>query len=305
MPKGILGIINKISLFFFLIVVFDILFFHGKIRLLLPHTALDITWYYIIFGLPHIVASFVSLCNKQYYNYYKKDIQRGFMYSSLLIFLSIFIFGSSSIYILTILTLYHVAWQQIGLVKNSITNITLRKIWARSGVTSFILIGFSIGGETFIQIPLFYEVFQILGYFLLIFIFFIITFFIVHKEYNEQVLTTSAILIFSSLAILLGYPFIGMVMIRFVHDVSAFIIYITHDIQQIKYKNDNYIYKYTLSNSKMIWLFLPTCSILLSYLVQKKETMISLISVLLLTYMHYYLEGIIWRKGTLHRRTLS
>lgn len=268
MPERALLICNRISLTLFLIVIIDFLIFGSYIKNILPNTVQELTWYYIIFGLPHIVASFISYCSKDYFSYYKKELTKGF-----LVVIGIFTFffialPNLFIYIFIAYGLYHVAWQQLGICRRFVHNKIIYKLWSISGVSTAVSFALSVGGEVFILLPQpVTTVLLIVGIFSLV-IFTICTGFLYTKE--EYLLTTSLIIIGSALSILMGYYLIGILMIRFIHDATAFSIYISHDRQYQKNYTKNYIYNAFKVSPFYIIIFLPLFSITIAFFTTKK-----------------------------------
>lgn len=303
MPTHALFIINKISVSFFVIIVLDILFFGGSLKKMLPDTLAELTWYYVLFGLPHIIASFVSYFSKDYITYYKKTILKGLLISFCILALFLLFLPNLFIYFFIAYTLYHVAWQQLGICRRYIENKILYRIWSLSGVTTAITLALSIGGETFEKVPYsFFISLQTVGIASLL-LFFLTSLYVYRK--SEYVTTTSLIITLSALAILSGYYIVGILMIRFAHDVSAFAIYITHDTKQQSLSIKNNLYSFFKIQPKYIIVFLPLLAISVAFALQHYTSSIFVLVILMLSCMHYYMEGIVWKRGTLHRATIG
>ncbi len=240
MPERALLICNRISLALFLIVIADFLVFGGYVKNILPNTIQGLAWYYVIFGFPHIVASFVSYCSRDYFSHYKKELLKGFLIVVTIFTFFFIVLPHLFIYIFIAYGLYHVAWQQLGICRRFVHNKIMYKLWSISGVTTAVSFALSIGGEIFILLPATVTTaLQSIGITSLI-IFTLCTAFLYKK--GEYLLTTSLIIIGSALSILAGYYLIGILMIRFIHDATAFSIYISHDRQYQK----NYAKNYTI-----------------------------------------------------------
>lgn len=303
MPEHSLTIINRISLSFFLVIIVDYLFFRGQLRALLPNTVTSFGWYYFIFGLPHIIASYVGYCNKEYFEHYKKKLLTH-MVSNLFLLLFFLIFlPSLFIYFFIAYTMYHVAWQQLGLCRRYIGKEKLYALWSTCGLTGAVFLALSVGGEAQVHISSsFFTVLQLLGI-SSVFIFFI-TGLLIFKR-NEYVLTTILIITLASIAILMGYPIIGIIMMRFTHDATAFTIYAKHDEKYQKKYEGNFLYSFFKITPSWIISFLLIFSITISFFLQVSNNSILYLIIILVSLMHYSLEGVIWRRGTLHRKTLD
>lgn len=302
MPYKNLILINRISLLFFAVVIADLIFLGGYIKNLLPKTVTELVWYYFIFGLPHIIASYISYFNRDYFLFYKKEIVKGVSISLFLMALFLVFLPKLFMYFFIAYTMYHVAKQQLGLCKKYLINQELYSVWSLSGLLAVITFTLSIGGEVQIIVP--HNIFltlQTIGLISII-IFFSISIHIFNNK--EYVLTTSLILFLSALAILIGYPIIGIIMMRFTHDVSAFSIYIKHDANYQNKYSSNYIYNlFKINSSNIIW-FLPLLSLVVTFLFRITKYNVTTLVIVAISLTHYYLEGKIWKNNSLHRQVI-
>lgn len=302
MPEKFLTIANRISLSFFLVVIIDVFFLNRSILSLLPNSITQFTWYYFIFGLPHIVASFVPYFSREYASYYKKTIYRGLTITFLLLAFFLLFLPNLFIYFFIGYTMYHVGWQQIGMCRKYIHNKNQYRVWSVSAITTAVTLALSVGGESLVDIPKNVHIFlQSVG--TLSLLIFILSSIPLWKQ-GEYVITTFLIFALSAVAILNGYYIIGILMIRCIHDVSAFIIYIRHDTLYHKNKHQNRLYTLCNIQPKYIIIFLPLFAMSVSFVLQYYSNVLFILIAFVLSLMHYYLESIVWKRGTLHRNTL-
>lgn len=114
----------------------------------------------------------------------------------------------------------------------------------------------------------------------------------------------AAMLIVSFGLVLNGYVLIAMLMPRVIHDLTAYWVYMAHDENRNADVMRNPIYALPAKiGISPAWLNVPL-SFVIGYalLVMSRETFALTFFVLSLNYIHYYLEGIIWKRGSLHRR---
>lgn len=198
--------------------------------------------------------------------------------------------------------MYHVASQQLGLAKRYVAGQSLASLWKISGLMAVITLGFSVGGELYMAIaePM-YSFLQTAGCISTV-LFFILGMYLYNK--HEYVLTTTLIFSCAALSLLCGYPLIGILMIRFAHDISAFTLYIQHDkLFQTKH-SENILYRFLKIPPQAIIVALPLLSVCVAVILQVHANGLIYFIILLLSLTHYYLEGHVWKQGTPHRAVL-
>jgi small-conductance mechanosensitive channel len=300
MPYTLLLRITLFSIFLGCIALTDSLF-HLGIKDMLPESAQNLIWYPFIFGTPHIVASFFSYAHSGYYTHYKKLILQSLGVSLLLVFVSFIFLPHYAMYLFIAYTMYHVASQQIGLSRPYSTNKTSYDMWKYFSLVGIIAITLFVGGENMmvpltIMLPfLLYTGSISLG---------LATFFgyETFKTWNYG-MATVALFTLALLVILLGYPFVGILMARLSHDISAYSIYITH-----AWKGDTLFTRESLRYYTPVFytVFFSLLSLGISYLlVSHVNSVFVLIIVMVLSLMHYMLEGKVWKKGGMHRGMLG
>ncbi len=303
MPIKTLSAINYIALSFFLVVIVDLLVLQGYLKTLLPQSPTVFAWYHILFGLPHIIASFVSYANKEYLVYYKQPIIHAIIITLSIIAVFMLFAPSLLVYFFIGYTLYHFSRQQVGLCRRYLHNTFVTRIWSISGVITSITLALSVGGEGFAYVPREITIY-LQGAGIISLIVFIITSVYFAKR-DTYVITSSAIIILASVCILFGYYAVGILMLVFTHDTSAFAVYTAHDTNYQQQKNNNRIYSLLHIHPRYIVIVLPGICIGVGYLLMWYSVTLFFAVALFLSLMHYYLEAIIWKKGTLHRNMLE
>jgi hypothetical protein len=104
--------------------------------------------------------------------------------------------------------------------------------------------------------------------------------------------------------VLAGYIFFAVLAFRFVHDVSAFAFYITHDYNRNLSENKNWFYKVTSFLPLPIILLTPILAFGFAYLLRSVTGGIAIgYSIIILVSMcHFYLESVMWKRNSPHRQ---
>ncbi|MBP6948452.1 MAG: hypothetical protein KBC41_01185 [Candidatus Pacebacteria bacterium] len=303
MPEQQLKLVNMIAITVFGVVLVDFFILHGVFKHIMPKTFNEIAWYYILAGLPHIVASYVAYCNKEYITYYAKEIKKSLLFTSGIFLLFILFLPSLLIYFFVVYTMYHVASQQLGICKKYTKHTRMYLLWSVVGTLAVVSVALSVGGESGVFIyPSIAYILKSIGI-LFLTVFTVSSLYLFRdKSYPRS---TSIAIIFASIAVYMGYPLIGIIMIRFIHDVSAFCIYCTHDMLYQKKYGDNVLYSFFRIPTNYIYIFLPVFAITVSFLLQLSHSFFFVVIGIMLAFNHYHLEGVVWKRGSLHRRTIG
>lgn len=101
-------------------------------------------------------------------------------------------------------------------------------------------------------------------------------------------------------AFVLHYPVFILLIPRVIHDLTAYLVYFNHDRNRNAQHGHNLLYR---RRRVAVWI-LPAVSIGLAYGLQINDFPLFIAINFLLTFMHYYIESVIWRRPHLHRRSL-
>lgn len=295
------------SFIFLVIALSDVLFFEKHLLSYLPTTSKDLFLYYILFEFPHIIASFFMFCEKEYRAVYK-DILYKKLIAIFILGILLLLVSQSTFYVIMIgYTLYHVVKQQFGIAKfygpaeSSLLTILLTLF---VGVGSLAFISTALPVEANIIHAA--ATLGMLGVF---------AFFIFGKEEKKNVYLTFFMLSFGSSALLfgLGYTLLGLLSMRIVHDITAFIFYGVHNHNRKKDGN-NPLFSLPLLRllSPLVLTILFAFIFNLFYMVIARSVVdIPTASFILIGFyymtsiMHYFIEGRIWKKGSLARNYIQ
>jgi len=300
----------SIIFFSFVFLVVDHFLFSNSLKKFLPSSPEKLVVFQIFFITPHIIASSVTLIDREYIKYYRSKLP-----IAIILFLIPFVFMNfksaafTGAVIWAIWTIYHVIHQQFGIGKMFLrsTHHTLYKGFTFLGLTTAILIFFSV----YKKFGLFSD--NITLFFLFCFI--TVGIFIVQTEQNKKgrvyvllniLLITSGYIFYNQLL-----PFFIILIPRIIHDCTAFYFYSKHDTNRNKTKNHNLIYrlfrKIVPIHSPIMT---PVLGIMIAFPLTYSKTFSVFNSTALtiffgITLVHYYTEGFMWKNGSIHRQQLS
>ena len=303
------------------LVIFDQLIWHQLLQQrILPANPEQWPYWSLVFGLPHIVASLITLADREYLIYYRRRLAAPLFWIS--VFVASGILGpqpASSLIlysVLAIYTIYHVLAQQLGLSAMLMGRKPnqLFRWWKWIAIFSGVAIYIDLYGS-----PYFHSVESSRGYGSLILPGMALILCVAQLAISFRLVMDckSALarwyLMANSLMLMLlfvfntlGYSILVILIPRVIHDLTAYFVYVTHDINRNRSVAKNYFYRLPFFRIAPLLVVLPVASLSIAYLLsisQDYELIGALI--LVLYFLHYYCEGIIWRGGSPHRRSME
>jgi ABC-type uncharacterized transport system permease subunit len=121
------------------------------------------------------------------------------------------------------------------------------------------------------------------------------------------IFAVSMLFISSYLFIVMGYIFFVVLSFRFVHDISAFAFYITHDRNRNRNGTKNWLYKALKFIPLPYFVVVPILALVAAYAVRSftdQALQIGFSIVILIAMCHYYLESVMWKRDTPHRQNV-
>lgn len=100
------------------------------------------------------------------------------------------------------------------------------------------------------------------------------------------------------------YPVFILLIPRIIHDLTAFLIYFNHDSNRNARHGHNLLYRRARRGRTVAFWILPTVSVGLAYALQINEFPLFIAINFFLTFMHYHIESVVWRRPHLHRQCL-
>ena len=303
--------IMPISLLF---VAADIYLWDFKMRSYLTTREDILALWAFLLTLPHVIGSHITMFDKEYIKYYKGKLIAGIAICFVLAVVVRAVFGFDVLFfIVASYNMYHILMQQFGvsLMLLSKKPDTWYKIWKYlsliGGLIIYVLI---FGGHYFspeakrwmnltamaaliAAVPSVIAMLKTVSN---------------DKPFaNKWYFYSTILMVYSCWALFVGgYPFVAVLIPRVVHDVTAFSVYAVHDQNRNTPKPHNLFYKMlAFTHVPPVVLCVPLSiglGIALGVL-QNQYMAISYFSFTILL-LHYFMEGHIWKGGSIHRNSL-
>ena len=285
----------------------DRFLFGGVAQKFLPQTPEQLLWYMLLFNFPHIFASYFSFADKEYFSYYRKKLLVGI---PLIVLAGMLLAWQSTelcVLILIGYTFYHNVSQQTG-----ITTILMRYRDRMVTVWRFVNIALAIFLYVLIYPSLWrsaaWEYAYPVGLTLLACSIVLTVLMTKHAQTREGKLYawgTTSIAGVGLIGVALGYPIFAISLLRVVHDITAFVFYIVHDMNRNREVAHNLLYRYVIPSTSMLVFMIPLFGVFLTYVVQGGGTATVLPVFFILAVTHFYIEGFMWKNGSPHRANIA
>jgi hypothetical protein len=283
----------------------------------LPDDPNDWAVWALLFGLPHIVASALTVAKPAYIGHFWRRLL-----PALLVFCAISLLGllgpqPLSYQVLFVFfaafTVYHVLSQQlgIGLVLAGLRPDALFLRWKWTAIVSGLAIYLNVYGQQFlgrVQIAG-VDLYQLLGVAgaLLCAALMLLTWQLARLtegRLGRAYLWANALLLLSALLIdRLGYTLFVILMPRLIHDLTAYSVYITHDRNRNQGGEPGWLYRWLPRGRWVPLLWLPLCSVAIAWPLNNLQHYWPVAAVVfVVSFMHYYYEGFVWRGDSPLRR---
>jgi len=310
--------------FCFFLQLSDGWFWQGFLREHLPSSPTHFLAFQILFGTPHIIASAIVLVsNADYIQRYRRKLM--LMTAAIAL-----VFGVGSLFIpywvfciaVAAWTVFHVLKQQHGVARG----ICRLPAWA-----FHLLLWLSVAAGIFIYIGIFMknslaaeQVEWLKAIAASLCIGLVCSALLcqryVNTAFGKWFLWANVFLVVSSFYFYVqNYYFLAILVPRLVHDVTAYIFYVTHDVNKHQRRPQNFIYRCAAYCRLPVVIVLPALSFLLAFVLQAYGDPIvnritrflfdieihKVITLGLLGYlalMHYYTEAFTWKQDSPYRR---
>lgn len=300
-------------------VVTDILLLDGQLFHSMPADPARWAFWTVVFGLPHIIASLITMADRDYLSHYRKSLLWPLLFFAGISFAGVFGPQPLSYDLLFILlafyTIYHVLAQQLGLtlMMMGIAPSTCYRWWKWLSILAGTAVYMMVFGAHLLRGvylgPFALESVLTLVSGLLCIAVVALALRLMDSSKNTLGLWymwgNVALVVSAFFVNELGYTLFVILMPRIVHDITAYMVYVTHDTNRNKAKPVNWVYRATHFTRLPPVLLLPLLSIGLAYALTsyQKYAMISAV-VITVSLLHYYFEGFIWRGPNPHRAHL-
>lgn len=327
----------------------------------LPSNPATLMWWAIIFNFPHIVSSIITIVDDEYLHFYKKRFTKALGIIVVAVFTVNVIlpmvfppFIASTVFFIFFVffaayTMYHVLSQQfgIGMMMMKVRPNKVYEWWrylATFATTAMygmvfakdMLLSVDIAGVSLFQYVL---VFAGIFVALAVSVGFYFSLSSQRQLGSFYVYANLLMLIVTYIFMVSGYDLFVLMIPRFVHDLTAFIIYSTHDHNRNLEVKHNYIYRFlsfiplpplllcpllAIAAASFIEcgtffadIFLGFDTSLSSECVMKQgvepsfsnglpmSMQIGMQVMFVCGLFHYYIEGFVWKREAIHRHSVS
>ncbi len=261
------------------------------------------------FLLPHIAASWFSFFDTEYISHYRKHM---LIYLPLLLLATGILLYFDVRYGLLFFFLndvWHGVRQKvgIGLILGAKPGL-LNTLWTVFPFVSASLVYVFLVLPEVIPVLIFDQINEILlGSSVALFCVTVLLFRRYSGMLRWYVVGVSGLFIVSYFFVLANYAFFAFLVFRFVHDASAFAFYITHDHNRNRGEYKNWFYKFFSFVPLPVFILTPVLGFLFAYLVRSLSNgiVIGQAIVILFCMSHFYLESVMWKHGTPHRKQVA
>jgi hypothetical protein len=300
-----------------LIVATDELLLDRTLHSYLPSSPEYWAFWAVIFGLPHIVASLITMADREYIAHYRHSLTWPIVLFASISVLGIvgpqpysyrLMFGIVALY-----TAYHVLAQQLGLTLMMMNTAPSRafKVWKwtalAAGVALYLAVFRELGlGRIWLGSIYLDQFLSHLGCALSAVL--VILGMYVHRQSRTRM---GRWYMWANVAMLgsvgwvneLGYTLFVILIPRIIHDITAFSVYVTHDTNRNRGEPRNVVYRLARMTRLPPMILLPVLSIAIAYgLTVNQHYPLAIVVITTVTLLHYYFEGFIWRGPNPHRR---
>jgi hypothetical protein len=295
--------------FLFLVILADRFFWDDYLKGTLTMSTTTTALYVLFLEVPHIIGSFIGYADTEYLNSYRRKL---FVHLPILC-IATYVLASFQFALLflgyLIYTMYHALRQQMGIAKLLLNNphtVVLHRVWGIAGISAGSI------GSLYVYKPYIVDwVAEYITFELLTGVTVVsagLSLWYLLRTWKKSIgwmylLATIVLLLGMYGALFLGYLFFAILMIRFVHDVTAFIFYAVHDGNRNSETVRNSIYSILKPIGIPLLLTTPLLAVVVAYVLRTHTPLFTqgAYAVMLIGFVHYYIEGFMWKYGSLHR----
>ena len=301
-----------------MVVVFaDMFFFGSAIRKSWSHFPVTgQRWWLLLFGLPHLIAGNMTMLDREYLTYYRDKLLPAVVAYGGVSFAGAYgpaWLSNLVIIILSFYTVFHLLAQQAGLGLTMLARVernaqVWRQLFIVGGLILFLVVYVHIQWPQ-VSVASYNPVaIGMMIFFVLICALTVVTAKIQSAAIDlvacsylwANVVMLFAVVLFFSF----GYVAIVFIIPRVIHDLTAYQIYFNHDANRNRSARHHLLYVSRYLSFFPFSVTLILASIFIACLLQIFSHPLTVALVFWLTFIHYYAEGIVWRKPHLHRQHL-
>jgi hypothetical protein len=272
----------------------------------LPTSTASLIIFGLIFENPHIIASNLGLMNREYLKFYRRKLIIGVVLLIAVSLSLLIVAGERGFFTFFYTwTIYHVVRQQVGMGKLLNKQPSrLYEIWGWMYLAGSLAVAIGVGffRDSMISVP--GDIVRTSIYLISVATIAMgtIVFFRLKSRPGRYYLLANQLLLVSVvICYLQQIPLFAVLLPRMVHDISAFMIYISHDTNRNLERPKLFLYRAT-QTIMPIWTALLLVSVSWGAVVTYSGLKVLFWIAVSLALMHYMTEIFIWKHGSLHRR---
>ena len=278
------------------VVVADIVFFDAALRKALPSSPEQLFWFTVFFVLPHILASQFSFYDRDYLRAYRKQLLYGV--PLLLVAaaaISRFDAGSGGMIFIAV-TMWHVIAQQTGIAGLLAGRTTTAFLWWKWLTVILFTFGVTLilgpwmnwvgapmlGLTTLLTVTAVQQARHPVGR---------------HYLWATQAMSISAALLSAG-----GYVFFSILIPRVVHDITAWVFYLTHDHNRNRATLHNGLYRLFRFSRLPTGVIVVSLAVAVNLIFEQGLGSWYHAIIIPISLFHYYSESFMWKRNSIHRR---
>lgn len=311
-PRFLLGVYAVLPLAV-LVVVVDYLFLDWRIRQSLPNQLIQTGWLNVLFMLPHVLASVFTFADRDYLVAYGPRLAGASLAIVAGIVLVPVVFSATVLMTgLTIYTAYHQIAQQAGIASMVTRNRSpIHTAWKWSGfalllgIVAVMAIDPAQRSRLFAVNPAVYY-----GLFSLAALAYIVISTLTARRSRTRmgvymVVANSLMMLLNGVFVALSFSILSVLIVRVVHDVTAFGFYVTHNANRNRDRPRNAVSRLLQPLRLPEYLLTPALALLAAFaLTNLVPQAVAAYCLLYLALFHYYFEGVMWKNGAPHRQNV-
>jgi hypothetical protein len=272
-----------------------------------PALAAVATW-------PHIFASTITMADRGYLRHYWRKLIGPVMFFTVITsaaYLGVQPFELLLPLLMAVYTIYHVLAQQIGLSLMMLRcpSVGIARAWKWLSVAASLLVYLLIGAKRMLAHPVGGVALSEIAVYLLIgaMAALIICAALLCRYAKHRIgawYIWSNVVMIGATALMwaMQYHVFVILIPRVIHDATAYLVYITHDRNRLADRPHNLMHGMSRISRLPSWVLTPAVSVAISYALWASDNVYLWAAAAIITFVHYYMEGFIWRAPNPHRK---
>jgi hypothetical protein len=307
--RGLLGLYAVVPIVVGLVLV-DHFLLRGALRSRMPRHPDSLPFFTLLFNVPHLLASHLILLDAEYLRHHGRFLLIGVVVL-LPVTYGVAELGSVPFGIATVLvTYFHVFGQQIGLAGAQLrTSDWSFSAWRWSTQATGLAAMLSMSGPAFGITPRWHDD-LVLGALVAGVASLAVAWRLAGRSATaggrRALWANQAMLVVLLGCVVLRYTLFAVAMVRLVHDLSAFYVYVVHDRNRNRGEGRNLVLGPLMRFGVPTFIAGPLLAIVLAFWVQHLiDPITTVYAVYWISAIHYLMESVVWKTGSPHRKHVS